>query len=57
MWVPVDTGGNVDDGVTVELDLLSRSGQARERHGGVREHTITESCRCLKTVARLIGKM
>ena len=48
MWMPVDTGGNVDDGVAVELDLLGRSSQARERHGGVSEHAVAESCCRLK---------
>lgn len=55
MWMPVNTGRNVDDRMAIELHFLSRSGQAWEWHGGVSEHAIAESRGCLLKIPHLFN--
>jgi hypothetical protein len=45
MWMPIDAGGNVDDGVAVEHHLLGWPGDAGERQSGVPHHAVAKrSC-------------
>jgi hypothetical protein len=40
MWMPIDAGGNVDDGVAVEEHLLGWPGDVGEGQSGVPHHAV-----------------
>lgn len=49
MWMAINAGGNVDDRVAAEHNLLAWPGQAGEGQGGVPHHAVAErSCRLYK---------